>query len=321
VSLNPPFNCTRSDALDFQFPPPRYDPTLSTGSTNSEWRRSWRELQFWSEEDSAVQFTKYWISVPRQDKLSFIGHRTIFHDRISNCTNLPPASVEAAIRLHFDIGISCAHHAIISRDAGQSMPLDCILQFNNTRTDFSESLATSSKTSGFAFLRREDNGILHLSRMFANNSILAPYGYMMPERLVHGMSFIISHMLYWFTQLTETTPMMVETAIAGGISTLNSYQTRQLTNADFGVPYQSRYPSQGVGGWGVRDLMLDSNIHRINIIWTVSRKGSTWISSHGWWKTTWEDKCGMVIPTGPTACGSEVLDAYMDGSANRDKEG
>jgi hypothetical protein len=60
--------------------------------------------------------------------------------------------------------------------------------------------------------------------------------------------------------------MLVETAIAGGVSTLNSYQTQPSTNTDFGVPYQSRYPSQGVGGWGVRDLMLDSNIHRINII-------------------------------------------------------
>jgi hypothetical protein len=64
VSLNPPFNCTRSDALDFQFPPPRYDPTLSTGSPKSKWRRSW------SLEGVAVLVRRYRITVLDQCTMS-----------------------------------------------------------------------------------------------------------------------------------------------------------------------------------------------------------------------------------------------------------
>jgi hypothetical protein len=124
VYPNPPFDCTRSDALGFQFPPRQYDSSLSTGSTNSEWKRSWTELRFWSEEDIALQLSNYWISVSDQDKSALVGYQTTFHDRISYCTNLPPASIEAAVRLQFDIGISSAHRSVISSDAGQHMPTD-----------------------------------------------------------------------------------------------------------------------------------------------------------------------------------------------------
>src|SRR5579859_4900457 len=42
---------SRSTALSWEFPPPRWAQGLSTGATNSEWKRQWRHLHHWRTEE------------------------------------------------------------------------------------------------------------------------------------------------------------------------------------------------------------------------------------------------------------------------------
>jgi hypothetical protein len=125
-------------------------------------------------------------------------------------------------------------------------------------------------------------------------------------------------MLYWFTQLTETTPMMVETAMAGGVSTLNSYQTQPSTNTDFGVPYQSQYSSQGVGGQrsnaGQQYSQNQYNLKRFEEGFHLDFKpwlAENHLGGQAWYGKFLPDKQHVAV---------KCWDAYMDGSAKRDKE-
>ncbi len=388
----PAFDCSRSDVLNFQFPPPRFSPSLSTGSTNSEWKRSWRELRFWTEADIALQLGNYWNSVSDQDKSALVCYRTTFASLISYCLNLPPAAVEATVRLQFDIGISNVHRVVVSNDDGQSMPTDLhstirlyqggvlgnpdyllhnqhsgavkgiceakspwnigpqqieevLMGKQNISVNFANKVVNTSlthkgrlaieqiygymcwnsqafgiltTTSGFVFLRREDNGILYMSRMFASNSMLAPYGYIMPETLVPGMNFTISHILYWFTRLTEVTPTVVETAIAGAVTTLNTYQPAPAPQSNVGVTYQSQHLNQGSSNQGLhygQGYTQNQSLERFKEGFKLDFKPwevKNYLGGQVWYANLLvPDECAVVV---------KCWDAYTQGAGNRDNE-
>ena len=75
----------------------------------------------------------------------------------------------------------------------------------------SVSLGILTTTTGFVFLRREDGGILYLSRRVRKSSQLGRFS--VRDAFFHGASeqFTISHMLYWFTAMTEQAPQLPET--------------------------------------------------------------------------------------------------------------
>src|SRR6266516_1893446 len=100
------FDCSRSSALSWQFPVPIWAQGLSTGSTNSEWRRQWRQLHRWRNEDIARQLSEYWDSVPQNDKDSLITHFAHLSALWSMVGALGPASGEPQVRIYFDLGIS-----------------------------------------------------------------------------------------------------------------------------------------------------------------------------------------------------------------------
>jgi hypothetical protein len=119
------FDCTRSSALDFQFPPPAWTTGVSTGSTNSEWKRPWSQLNYWTEQDIAEKFTSYWNDcVTPSDKRALIANHSDFRRVATQCANLGNATFEAHIRMRFDLGISSAHRTAISDDNGQPLPSD-----------------------------------------------------------------------------------------------------------------------------------------------------------------------------------------------------
>ena len=65
-------------------------------------------------------------------------------------------------------------------------------------------LGILTTTTGFVFLRREDGGKLHLSRMYGSHHDLEGFQYVMPHSMAPQSNFTISHMLYWFTAMPET---------------------------------------------------------------------------------------------------------------------
>jgi hypothetical protein len=72
-------------------------------------------------------------------------------------------------------------------------------------------------TTGFAFLRRENGGVLYLSRLYGSHRDLEGYQYQMPASMEDQSTFTISHLLYWFTALTELTPPLPETRLEAAI--------------------------------------------------------------------------------------------------------
>jgi len=81
----------------------------------------------------------------------------------------------------------------------------------------STQLGILTTTTGFAFLRREDGGILYLSRLYGSHRSLGPFQYELPSSMAHQSTFTISHLLYWFTAMTELTPPLPETRMAAAI--------------------------------------------------------------------------------------------------------
>ena len=68
--------------------------------------------------------------------------------------------------------------------------------------------------TGFVFLFHDDVENLWTSQMFGSNENLAPDGYVLPSSLSQHYRFTISHILYWFTHLIETTERVVERDLA-----------------------------------------------------------------------------------------------------------
>src|SRR5215472_15043471 len=68
-------------------------------------------------------------------------------------------------------------------------------------------------TTGFAFLKRADGGVLYLSRIYGSHHDLQPFQYAMPWTLGPPNNFTISHMLYWFTAMTEQAPLVPESRL------------------------------------------------------------------------------------------------------------
>ena len=111
-------------------------------------------------------------------------------------------------------------------------------------------------TTGFVFPFRDHVGNLWISQMFASNENLAPGGYVLPSALSQHYRFTISHVLYWFTHLTETTERVVERDLAQLIQVMDRYQTKpvrppppDVTN----LPYASPLPQSSntdAGGYG-----------------------------------------------------------------------
>lgn len=82
-------------------------------------------------------------------------------------------------------------------------------------------LGILTTTTGFVFLKREDRGILYMSRMYGSHRDLANFQYVMPQSLGPPNNFTISHMLYWFTAMTERTPSVPESRLQQAIQVMN----------------------------------------------------------------------------------------------------
>lgn len=61
-----------------------------------------------------------------------------------------------------------------------------------------------------------------MSRLYGSHSDLEPYQYVMPHSMASESGFTISHMLYWFTALTEQAQLLPETSLQGSIQLLNA---------------------------------------------------------------------------------------------------
>ena len=108
--------------------------------------------------------------------------------------------------------------------------------------------------------------------MFASNESLAPGGYILPSTLSQHYRFTISHILYWFTHLTETTEHVVERDLAQVIRVMDRYQTKPIRSPPPNImnqPYTSPFPQSANTGTGqyygnytfslepVEELLLD----------------------------------------------------------------
>jgi len=83
-------------------------------------------------------------------------------------------------------------------------------------------LGILTTTAGFVFLKRQDGGILYLSLMYGSHRDLEQYQYAMPRTLGPPNNFTISHMLYWFTAMTELAGRIPESRLQRAIQVMNA---------------------------------------------------------------------------------------------------
>lgn len=104
-------------------------------------------------------------------------------------------------------------------------------------------LAILMTTTGFVFLRREDGGVLYMSRMYGSHRSLQPFQYVMPHSMAPNSDFTISHLLYWFTALTEQAQPILESSLQQAIRVLNAqrYGPTYSNNLQIGVPTSPDY--------------------------------------------------------------------------------
>jgi len=81
---------SRSTALSWEFPPPRWAQGLSTGATNCEWKRQWRQLHRWTTAEIARQLSEYWESVPQHDKDALVTWNSTLLSRFYSLNGSPP---------------------------------------------------------------------------------------------------------------------------------------------------------------------------------------------------------------------------------------
>ena len=107
----------------------------------------------------------------------------------------------------------------------------------------SSPLGILTTTTGFAFLRREDGGILYLSRLYGSHHSLETFQYVMPNSMAPQSTFTISHMLYWFTAMTQQTPWLPETRLQQAILVEAGRRAAQFlpTNTVYAAPVPSNY--------------------------------------------------------------------------------
>lgn len=98
-------------------------------------------------------------------------------------------------------------------------------------------------TTGFVFLRREDGGILHLSRVYGSHHDLEGFQYVMPHSMAPQSNFTISHMLYWFTAMTEQAPLVPETRMQQAVQVEVARRAAAFypTSTAYAVPVPSNY--------------------------------------------------------------------------------
>jgi hypothetical protein len=108
----------------------------------------------------------------------------------------------------------------------------------------SRALGILTTTTGFAFLRRENGGVLHLSRLYASHRDLEEFQYEMPASMQAQSTFTISHLLYWFTALTELTLPLPEAGLEAAIQVEAACRANQLlptTTVVYGTPVPTNY--------------------------------------------------------------------------------
>jgi len=107
----------------------------------------------------------------------------------------------------------------------------------------STQLGILTTTTGFAFLRRADGGILYLSRLYGSHGSLAPFQYELPSSMSPHSSFTISHMLYWFTAMTQQMPPLPETRMAAAIQIQAAHRAFQQlsTSTVYATPVPTNY--------------------------------------------------------------------------------
>lgn len=96
-------------------------------------------------------------------------------------------------------------------------------------------------TTGFVFLRREDEGILYISRMYGSHRDLAGFQYVMPHSMAPQSTFTISHMLYWFTAMTEQAAPLPESRLQQAIQVMNARHLASFQST--GTVYAATVPT------------------------------------------------------------------------------
>ena len=132
-------------------------------------------------------------------------------------------------------------------------------------------LGILTTTAGFVFLKRQDGGILYMSRMYGSHHDLEQYQYAMPRTLGPPNNFTISHMLYWFTAMTELARRIPESRLQQAIQVMNaqcaSAHTPQSTGqyaqpvpANYMVPQQPGGQAAGPPGYTMFGLQAAEDI-------------------------------------------------------------
>jgi hypothetical protein len=119
-------DCDRSTLLNYEFPLPRYYLGHRTGSTNSTWAQPWTTLHYWTPNNIASEFRRYWDwTVTANDKHQPITWRRYIEGNIAVMNgSRRTATQETHVREIFDKGISAAHRIAISSDQNQQPPSD-----------------------------------------------------------------------------------------------------------------------------------------------------------------------------------------------------
>jgi len=107
----------------------------------------------------------------------------------------------------------------------------------------STQLGILTTTTGFAFLRRADGGILYVSRLYGSHGSLAPFQYELPSSMAPQSTFTISHMLYWFTAMTQQMPPLPETRMAAAVQVQAAHRAFQQlsTSTVYATPVPTNY--------------------------------------------------------------------------------
>ena len=72
--------------------------------------------------------------------------------------------------------------------------------------------------------------LLYLSRMFGSHRQLANFNYVIPQALYSSTTnFTVSHILYWFTSLTEREEPLIEDRLREAIPLFNGHKPTVVT--------------------------------------------------------------------------------------------
>ena len=173
----------------------------------------------WAFADIEQAIARYFATeVTARDKAALLLHSSSLiaqEEFISTST----VTAEEHIRLCLSVGPINYHQVTTTSDSGRPSPSD--VHANISVWDAQE-VGILTTYLGWILFRREDGGILHLSRLIAFDQSLASDGYITPATVT------IHHFHYWFSRVAQRTELMRETRLV--------VEAVELTQTELAVP-------------------------------------------------------------------------------------